>query len=177
MARTTADVAYEVLTAYLSSNVVESGEIPGLLIKVHKAILEVHGKGLPVYTPSSGGEEQAKQADEPKLKGNRPLRTDTDVLPTGVVDKVKDTVGVMHDYKGTMRPHIICLEDGKPMLMLARYVRTQYGLTKDAYLRRWGLPLDYPFTAPDWHENHSTKAKNGGLGTKGPGKGKNKAAV
>ena len=48
---------------------------------------------------------------------------------------------VKHDY-------IVCLEDGKKLRMLRRYLMTQHGLTPDQYRARWGLPADYPMVAP-----------------------------
>jgi len=45
--------------------------------------------------------------------------------------------------------HIICLEDGRKLKMLKRYLRSRYDLTPDEYRARWGLPSDYPMVAPD----------------------------
>src|SRR5206468_198912 len=48
---------------------------------------------------------------------------------------------VQHDY-------IVCLEDGKKLKMLKRYLRSRYDMSPDEYRRRWGLPPDYPMVAP-----------------------------
>ena len=64
---------------------------------------------------------------------------------------------VTHDY-------IVCLEDGKKLKMLKRYLRAQYGLTPEAYRAKWNLPADYPMTAPNYAARRSEFAKQIGLG-------------
>ncbi|GJL92292.1 MucR family transcriptional regulator [Hyphococcus sp.] len=60
---------------------------------------------------------------------------------------------------------IICLEDGKKLKMLKRYLRTHYDLSPDDYRRKWSLPADYPMTAPNYAKSRSQLAKDIGLGT------------
>ncbi len=62
---------------------------------------------------------------------------------------------------------IICLEDGKKLKMLKRYLRSQYGLSPEEYRQRWGLAADYPMVAPNYAEQRSRLAKQIGLG-RGP---------
>lgn len=64
---------------------------------------------------------------------------------------------------------ITCLEDGKKLKMLKRYLRTQYGLSPEDYRRKWGLPADYPMVAPNYSKRRSAFAKEIGLGTAGVG--------
>lgn len=59
---------------------------------------------------------------------------------------------------------IVCLEDGKKLKMLKRYLRTKYGMTPDEYRVKWGLPSDYPMVAPNYSKQRSKFAKNIGLG-------------
>lgn len=59
---------------------------------------------------------------------------------------------------------IICLEDGKKLKMLKRYLRSQYGMSPDDYRARWGLPADYPMVAPNYASQRSRLAKQIGLG-------------
>ena len=68
--------------------------------------------------------------------------------------------------KSVFADHIICLEDGKKMKMLKRYLMTSYGLTPEAYRERWKLPPDYPMVAPSYAERRSSLAKSTGLGRK-----------
>jgi len=64
---------------------------------------------------------------------------------------------VQHDY-------IVCLEDGKRLKMLKRYLRSRYNMGPDDYRRRWGLPPDYPMVAPAYAARRSDFAKKIGLG-------------
>jgi predicted transcriptional regulator len=60
--------------------------------------------------------------------------------------------------------YLVCLEDGKKLKMLKRYLRTRYGLTPDAYRAKWNLAADYPMTAPNYAARRSDFAKQIGLG-------------
>lgn len=66
--------------------------------------------------------------------------------------------------KSVQREYIICLEDGKKLKMLKRYLRSTYNMTPDDYRRRWGLPADYPMVAPAYAARRSEFAKQIGLG-------------
>ena len=61
---------------------------------------------------------------------------------------------------------IVCLEDGKKLKMLKRYLATRYNLTPAAYRQRWKLPNDYPMVAPAYAALRSAVAKSLGLGRK-----------
>jgi predicted transcriptional regulator len=77
--------------------------------------------------------------------------------------------------RSSIKPdYIVCLEDGKKLKMLKRYLMTNYSMTPDQYRERWGLSADYPMVAPNYAEQRRTLAKKIGLGTKrkrGPRKG------
>ena len=64
---------------------------------------------------------------------------------------------VQHDF-------IVCLEDGKKLKMLKRYLRSRYGMSPDDYRKRWGLAADYPMVAPAYAARRSDFAKKIGLG-------------
>jgi len=67
--------------------------------------------------------------------------------------------------KKSMTPdYLICLEDGKKLKMLKRYLRSRYGLTPDQYRMKWGLPADYPMVASNYAAKRSEFAKKIGLG-------------
>ncbi len=59
---------------------------------------------------------------------------------------------------------IICLEDGKKLKMLKRYLRSTYRMTPEEYRSKWGLPVDYPMVAPNYAAQRSEFAKKIGLG-------------
>ena len=67
---------------------------------------------------------------------------------------------------------IVCLEDGKKLKMLKRYLRSQYDMSPEDYRRKWGLPADYPMVAPNYSKRRSEFAKEIGLGRGGRKRGK-----
>jgi predicted transcriptional regulator len=64
--------------------------------------------------------------------------------------------------------YIICLEDGKKLKMLKRYLRSRYSLTPEEYRTKWGLAADYPMVAPNYAAQRSEFAKKIGLGRTAP---------
>ena len=69
--------------------------------------------------------------------------------------------------KSVMPDYLVCLEDGKKMKMLKRYLKTAYNMTPEDYRAKWNLPEDYPMVAPNYAEKRSHLAKAIGLGTDG----------
>lgn len=59
---------------------------------------------------------------------------------------------------------IICLEDGKKLKMLKRYLRSNYNMSPEEYRAKWALPPDYPMVAPAYARQRSEFAKKIGLG-------------
>ncbi|NYF33835.1 MucR family transcriptional regulator [Sphingopyxis sp. JAI108] len=75
--------------------------------------------------------------------------------------------------RASVKPdYIVCLEDGKKLIMMRRYLMTNFGMTPDEYRAKWNLPKDYPMTAPNYTEKRRELAKQIGLGTKGRGGGR-----
>ncbi len=69
--------------------------------------------------------------------------------------------------RASVKPdYIVCLEDGKKLKMLKRYLRTNYDMTPEEYRARWDLPADYPMVAPNYAAKRRELAKKIGLGRK-----------
>jgi len=68
--------------------------------------------------------------------------------------------------KSVFPEFIICLEDGKKMVMLKRHLKTSYNLTPEQYRAKWDLPRDYPMVAPSYASRRSIMSKQTGLGRK-----------
>ncbi len=67
----------------------------------------------------------------------------------------------------SIRPnYLVCLEDGKKLTLLKRYLRTKYDMSPQEYRARWGLPATYPMIAPNFANKRSELAKKTGLGRK-----------
>lgn len=92
---------------------------------------------------------------------HRTLAVLSDAGPERVQERPKPAApinkSVQHDF-------IICLEDGKKLKMLKRYLRSTYNMSPDEYRKRWGLPADYPMVAPAYAARRSEFAKKIGLG-------------
>lgn len=76
-------------------------------------------------------------------------------------EKPKPAISVQKSYTDD---YIICLEDGKRLKMLKRYLKSKYKMSPEDYRRRWNLPADYPMVAPAYARRRSDFAKSIGLG-------------
>ena len=106
------------------------------------------------------------------------------VNPAALPDLIKSIVGALSTLGGEPEPapeperrkpavpigrsvqndFIVCLEDGKKLKMLKRYLRSRYNMSPDDYRKRWGLAADYPMVAPAYAARRSDFAKQIGLG-------------
>ena len=93
----------------------------------------------------------------------------TGALAMNAVTSQKPAVTVK---KSITPEYLICLEDGKKLKMLKRYLRSRYGLSPDQYRAKWGLPADYPMVASNYAAQRSEFAKKIGLGRSAPAKGR-----
>lgn len=85
----------------------------------------------------------------------------------GVNEPVEERPEPAVSIRASIKPdYLVCLEDGKKMKMLKRYLMTQYDMTPDQYRQRWNLPADYPMVAPEYAEKRRALAKTIGLGRK-----------
>ncbi|HVY83618.1 MAG TPA: MucR family transcriptional regulator [Caulobacterales bacterium] len=78
-----------------------------------------------------------------------------------VLERPKPAVPI---NKSVTNDYIVCLEDGKKLKMLKRYLRSTYNISPEEYRKRWGLPADYPMVAPSYAARRSEFAKRIGLG-------------
>ncbi|MDR0367198.1 MAG: MucR family transcriptional regulator [Rickettsiales bacterium] len=82
---------------------------------------------------------------------------DRGAAPAAGVAAIKDSIG--DDY-------IVCLEDGRKMKMLKRYLKTHFNMTEKEYKEKWGLPADYPMIAPAYAKARSNLARKFGFGAR-----------
>jgi predicted transcriptional regulator len=69
--------------------------------------------------------------------------------------------------RSSIKPdHLVCLEDGKQLTMLKRYLMRTYGMSPADYRAKWKLPPDYPMVAPNYAEKRRALASSIGLGRK-----------
>ena len=72
------------------------------------------------------------------------------------------------EIRRSIRPEgLTSFEDGKTYKTLRRHL-TRHSLTPEAYRTKWGLPADYPMTAPSYSAHRSQLALDRGLGRRRP---------
>lgn len=77
------------------------------------------------------------------------------------------TINPAVQVKDSIHPdYIVCLEDGRKLKMLKRYIKRAYNLTPEQYRKRWSLDASYPMVAPNYSKKRSALAKGFGLGAK-----------
>jgi predicted transcriptional regulator len=82
---------------------------------------------------TSESDSQSVASDTSGWNGNG------NTLPEGITS-IEDTI---------TDNHLICLEDGAEVKMLARYLKRRFDdMTVEEYMTKWGLPSDYPTVAP-----------------------------
>lgn len=81
----------------------------------------------------------------------------------GAAGALKPAVPIKKSYSAD---YIICLEDGKKLKMLKRYLRSHFKMSPEEYRAKWNLPADYPMVAPSYAAKRSAFAKEIGLGKK-----------
>lgn len=121
-------------------------------------VLSLASKIVAAYLTSNAvGPEQLPQLvrDVRRSLATAAQASTTEAEP--LVPAVNPKRSVTHD-------HIVCLEDGRKMKTLLRHLKTAHDMTADEYRQRWGLPANYPMTAPAYTEQRSNIARSFGLG-------------
>lgn len=95
------------------------GRNPMEAVQLPALIANVHGALMPAVEPARTGDGTAR-AKRPAVPVRSSIKPD----------------------------HIVCLEDGRKVKMLKRYLRSRFGMTPEAYRAKWGLPPSYPMVAP-----------------------------
>lgn len=81
-----------------------------------------------------------------------------------VIEPEPKTLASAAEVRKSIKPDaLISFVDGKPYKTLKRHL-AGHGLTPIAYRAKYGLPADYPMTAPSYSEARSALAKRAGLG-------------
>lgn len=90
------------------------------------------------------------------------------VVPAATKARVNGRMEPVVPVRESITPdgqNIICLLDGKPMTMLKRYIMRVYNMTPEDYRNAFGLPDNYPMTAPAYSMRKRDEALTVGLGT------------
>ena len=134
--------AAQIVSAHLGRTSVPLPEVPGLIRTVFSTLLEL------------------QTALDPRSSMAWPLYA-ADQISKEAATKQAPAVAV---EESVQRDFIVCLEDGKRLRMLKRYLMKQYGMTPERYRAKWGLPADYPMAAPAVTDQRRQAALTAGLG-------------
>lgn len=99
----------------------------------------------------------ANSDEEPSIAPSGLIGHATHRMPAQLVPAVPISDSVHDDY-------IVCLEDGLRFQMLKRHLAEAYGMTPDEYRNKWGLPFNYPMTAPSYSRRRGEIARERKLG-------------
>ena len=137
----------EIVSAHLSNNAVSVADVPAFIRSVHATLteLELMAGGAALTSMFQLGDIQKGMIEVAPAADRRPAVPVEESIQPG---------------------YIVCLEDGKRLRMLKRYLMTHFKLTPEDYRARWNLPADYPMAAPEVVEQRRQHAKSAGLGRK-----------
>jgi predicted transcriptional regulator len=67
--------------------------------------------------------------------------------------------------RASVKPdYIVCMECGKKQRTLKRHLQSAHGMSPDQYRQDYGLPREYPMTAPSYSQQRQDMARAIGLG-------------
>lgn len=165
-----------------ASKVAASAQLPATSVSTTKgATGQLHSPQPSTAVPATAdaAEGTAQSAATVKSATSEPAERPNDPrLPelTGYRQPQTDQVPAVPIEQSVQWDYIVCLEDGKHLQMLKRYLRTRYQMSMEQYRAKWGLPHDYPATAPGYSARKSEMAKRMGLGKLPKGSRKRRAA-
>ncbi|MFT8710909.1 MucR family transcriptional regulator [Komagataeibacter rhaeticus] len=143
------EITGDIIREYIKINQVAPHELPGLIQSVRASL---YG---PMTMPPRTDMPPAAQVPPPAAGQGRVEATT--VTEPGPVPAVPVERSVFPEY-------IVCLEDGRHMRVLKRYIQRMFGMTEDDYRKKWNLPEDYPMVAPAYSLHRRFIAKMKGLG-------------
>ena len=115
------------------------------------------------------GNNNVSVGDVPTLIHN--VHTALTALGTPVSEPVVEQQPAVPIRSSVKPDYIVCLEDGKKLKMLKRYLASNFNMTPAEYRAKWKLPADYPMVAPNYSSQRKDLAHKMGLGLKKPSAG------
>jgi predicted transcriptional regulator len=133
------ELVADVAAAYFSNSHVTPSEIPTVVEKIAASLAAVGAPASPAAEPAA-----PETVAEPEARKATAAQIRKSITPDA----------------------LISFEDGKGYKTLKRHLTTR-GMSIAEYKDKWGLPKDYPTTAPSYSAARSQMAKTIGLGQKG----------
>jgi predicted transcriptional regulator len=144
-----ASLTAQIVTTYVKTNVASPDQV---MIMARDLFITLSGKSPRI--DKANATVDPTEPDRP----TRPQQPDVEVAATRRKPPAVDP------QKSVFPDYLICLEDGKEMKMLRRYLQTNYNMTSEEYRQKWGLGPNYPMVAPNYAKTRSRLAKEAGLG-------------
>ncbi len=161
VSKSTVELTGDIVAAYLQNHAVGATQLPKLIKAVHKTLDSLSptstAAGSAPGTAETGNQPAGDPTGAAKASGPVKSRKQRGRDPADPAVPVADSV--TPDY-------LVCLEDGKQLKMLKRYLNSNFGMTPTQYRKKWGLPSDYPMVAENYSKRRSEAAKRFGLGRK-----------
>lgn len=176
----------QVATAYFTRNPTRLDEIEQVIERVERALAKVGCEGdevgseptAPPASPAAGDPVALLAAGGPAKVGGIASDSEVSVVAPAAapaVTEVNVEAGKDVQEQEVLKPAVpieesitdeflICLEDGRKFQTLKRHLKAVYKMTPLQYIRRWGLPPNYPMVSPAYSRMRSRVAKEGGLG-------------
>lgn len=93
------------------------------------------------------------------------------------VEAPQEKVPVVSVRASVKPDYIVCMECGKKQKTLKRHLQTAHGMSPEQYRADYGLPREYPLTAPNYSARRGEMARSIGFGRKKSGEGASAAAA
>lgn len=155
------ELTTNIITSLAANCEIPLTEIDGLITRTHSALATAM-MYEPSVKPMMGANDERDEHDDDNDSDTAQQQPEE---PEELIPAVPIRASVKPDY-------IVCLEDGKKLKVLKRYLRTHHNLTPAQYIERWGLPKDYPMVAPNYSELRKKLAEDMGLGQGRDGRGR-----
>lgn len=169
-----ADQITRIITAFLAKNAVTAEQLPSLIGSVREALspsscgkdlghregeIEQISTATKISQSSIPSREAASSATA--LAPDQRIITDelTNIHARRISQAEKLTPAT--DPRDSIHHKFIyCLECGAPFQSLKKHLGAQHEITPEDYREKWGLPIDYPMSAPAYSSKRSLIAKN-----------------
>ncbi|MCC2975161.1 MucR family transcriptional regulator [Sphingomonas sp. PL-96] len=125
-----------IVAAYIARNALKIDEVEALILAVHRTLGTLEGESA--ETPAAADAMDAAEAD----------------AAAGFV---------RNGVRSVFADHLVCLDDGRSVVFLARHVRS-LGSDMEGYRARWNLPADYPTVASAYAKEKRRIALSFGFG-------------
>jgi predicted transcriptional regulator len=169
-----------IVSSYLNQNPIAPEKVPDFIGAVSRALRQAQETTViePISAASIGQTSASgRKAEVGEARASSPTVSETPIpaIPSPVIptqawatisEEPLPKPAVPIDESVT-DDYIVCLEDGVRVKVLKRYL-SKFKMTPQEYRTKWGLPTNYPMTAPAYAASRAEFARSIGLGKKKP---------